>query len=127
MSKEQWQKGYKEIKNVIHNDVGITKEEILDVFRQVAKEEVGALISENSDFLFSTMREVIQSTMINVVNEHRYPRVSGHLHHYRGSQGRGIDSFKDYISGVMKEEIHKKMEEQFEVVINVTEKRTAHD
>jgi hypothetical protein len=122
MAKENWQKGYKEVKNVIHNDVGITKEEILNVFREVAKEEVGKLVSENSSFLFDTLRDVVQNQMVNSVSEHRYPKVGGHIHHYRGSQGRGIDSFKDYVSGVMKEEIVKKMEEQFEVNINVTKK-----
>jgi hypothetical protein len=122
MGKENWKKGYKEVKNVIHNDVGITKEEILNVFREVAKDEIGKLVSENSNFLYNSLREIVQNEMVNAVSEHRYPRISGHMHHYRGSQGRGIDSFKDFVSGVMKEEIARKMEEQFEVKIDVSKK-----
>jgi hypothetical protein len=116
-----WHKGYQEVKNVIHNDIGVTKEEILEVFRQVAKDEIKEIVCENQVFIWDTLREVIRQEMINAVATHRYPKVNGHMWMY-GHNGKGENSFKDYIAGVMKEEIVKQMEEQFEVNINVERK-----
>lgn len=121
MSNENWQKGYKEVKNVIHNEIGLTKEEIKDVFREVAKEEIKQLVEANHPFIFSTMKEVIQAEMQSAVSEHRYPKVNGNMIFY-GKNGQGENSFKDYVSGVMKEEIVRKLEDQFSVDINISER-----
>lgn len=118
MSKNQWHKGYKEVKNIIHNDIGVTKEEILEVFRQVAKEEIQEIVSDKT-FIYQTIREVIHNEMINV-NEHRYPKISGNMHFY-GRDG-GECSFKDFISGVMKEEIVKELRKQIEFTIDINKK-----
>lgn len=121
MENNKWHKGYKEVKNIIHNDIGVSKEEVLDVFRQVAKDEVQKIVSENNKFVFQTIREVIRQEMINAVARNNYPRVNGHMWVY-GHNGKGENSFKDYIAGVMKEEIVKQMEKQFEVNINIDKK-----
>lgn len=120
MSKEQWYKGYKETKNVIHNDIGVTKEEILEVFHQVAKEEIQKIVSDSGTFVYQSIREVIQSEMIDAVDGHRYPKVNGNMLFY-SRNGRGENSFKDYVAGVMKEEILRKMNEQFTVKIDIGE------
>ncbi|PGO60586.1 hypothetical protein [Priestia megaterium] len=120
MSKEQWHKGYKEVKNAIHNDIGVSKEEILEVFRQVAKDEVQKIVSESKPFIYATLREVIKHEMMDAVNEHRYPKVIGNMWSY-GRDG-GKDSFKNFISGVMKEEIVNKLADQFDVQLDI--KRT---
>lgn len=121
MSKETWHKGYQEVKNVIHNDIGITKEEILDVFRQVARDEIEKLISENSGFIYAALTNVIEREMLKAIQEHKYPKVSGHMWDF-GYYGQGKVPFKDYVSGVMKEEIIRRMEEQFIVNVNIDKK-----
>lgn len=120
MSQENWHKNYKEVKNVIHNDIGITKEEIIEVFRQVAKDEIGKIVSENSTFIYQTIQDVIRSSMIDAVKEHRYPKVTGHMWQY-GSNG-GESSFNDFLSGVMKEEIVKQLGDKFVLNLDIEKK-----
>jgi hypothetical protein len=117
-----WHKGYKEVKNTLHNDIGITKEEILDVFRQIAKDEAQKIVVDNSALIYQSIREIIKSEMINAVENHDYPKVRGHLLSYRGNGGHGIDSFKDYVTGVMKEEIINEMRKQFDIELNIDKK-----
>lgn len=122
MSFEAWQKGYHEIKNIIHNDIGVTKEDIREVFRQIAKDEIEKILSEKRAFIHQTIKEVIREEMINAIQDHRYPQISGSTIFYRGNNGSGIDSFKDYVSGVMKEEIIKQMREQFSINLDINKK-----
>ena len=119
MGKENWHPGYKEAKNVIHNDIGVTKEEILDVFREVARIEVEKIVAESKPFIYITMRDVIKSAMTDAIREHRYPKVRGNVDFY-GHNGAGQANFDDYVSGVMKREIVDRMREQFSVNIQVT-------
>jgi len=121
MSKEQWHKGYKEVKNVIHNDIGITKEEILKVFRQIAKDEVHKIVSDNRAFIYTTLKDVIKSEMAEAIHNHKYPKVSGSVWHY-GYNGNGSEEFKSYVSGVMKEEIVKELREQFDISLDIAKK-----
>lgn len=120
MPKEDWQVGYIETKNFIHNEIGMSKEELKEVFRKIAKEEIKQIIVDNRPFIFATMKDVIRNEMIAAVSEHRYPKISGNMHIY-GSNGGG-DSFKDYISGVMKEEIVNELRKQFSIDVNVSER-----
>lgn len=113
-------KNYKEVKNVIHNEMGISKEEILDVFREIAKDEIQKIVKDNSTFIYKSVREIIQQEMIAAISEHKYPKVSGNVWNF--GRGDGIVNFKDYVSGVMKEEILKRMDKQFEVNINIDKK-----
>ncbi|KON87410.1 hypothetical protein AF332_11615 [Sporosarcina globispora] len=121
MSKETWNKGYQEVRNVIHNEIGITKEEVLKVFQQVAKDEIQKIVSEKSGFIYQSIKEIISHEMIKAIQDHKYPKLTGSLWYY-GHEGRGIDTFKDYVSGVMKEEIVKTLSEQFEINLNVNKK-----
>lgn len=138
MSSDTWQKGYKEIKNIIHNDIGISKDEILNVFREMAKEEVKKVINDElldifreiareelkditsgeTYFIRSSIREVIRDQMIDAIQDHRYPKVSGHTFFY-GYNGKGEHSFKDYVSGLMKEEISNMLRSQFDIKLNI--------
>lgn len=113
---------YKETKNVIHNDIGVTKEEILDVFRQVAQDEITKLVSDNQQFIYETLKSVIKDEMIDAIQDHRYPQINGHMTYFRGSNGRGIDSFKDYVAGTMKAELIKEMKEQFSINLDIDKK-----
>lgn len=122
MSFENWQKGYHEVKNIIHNEIGVTKEDIREVFRQIAKDEIQKIVSEKRKFIYETIQDVIRQEMIDSIEDHRYPQISGNMNFYRGSNGKGIDSFKDYVSGVMKEEIVKQMREQFSINLDIDKK-----
>lgn len=121
MKNNNWYRGYKEIKNVIHNDIGATKEEILEVFREVAKEEIKEIVCNNQTFIWKTLQEVIKTEMARAIDNHKYPKVNGHMWDY-GYNGQGVTSFKDYVAGVMKEEIVNRMEEQFSVNVNIEKK-----
>ncbi|WP_137743426.1 hypothetical protein [Robertmurraya siralis] len=121
MENNNWHKGYKEVKNTIHNDIGVTKEEILEVFRQVAKDEIKEIVCENQAFIWNTLQEVIRHEMLKAIQDHKYPKVTGNMWNY-GYNGQGVTSFQDYVSGVMKEEIAKRMEEQFDVSVNINKK-----
>lgn len=118
VGKDNWHKGYKETKNVIHNEMGITKEAIKDIFRDIAKEEIKDLVLNNKPFLKEVMREVIQEEMFASVKEHRYPKIQGNMHIY--TQKGGDADFKDYVSGVMKEEIVRNLAKQFTLNIDIT-------
>jgi len=114
MGKENWQKGYKEVRNIIHNEVGVTKEEVLAVFRQVAKDEIHSLVADNSPFIRQCIREVIRNEMVIAVNSHKYPKVNRSMWNYSAD-----NTFKDYIAGVMKEEITNNLHEQFDLSVNI--------
>lgn len=121
MENNNWHKGYKEVKNTIHNEIGITKEEILEVFRQVAKDEIQKIVSEKRTFIYESIREVIRDEMIDAVSEHKYPKIRGNVWDY-GYNGRGENSFKNFVSGVMKEEIVNSLREQFELDLDIKKK-----
>lgn len=120
MSEKSWHKGYKEVKNVIHNDMGVTKEEVLEVFRQVAKDEIQKQVFENKAFIHQCIKDVIRQEMMQAIEDHRYPQVTRNVFHY-GKNG-GENNFKDYVSGVMKEAIVNELREQFEVNLNIHKK-----
>ena len=120
MSEKSWHKGYKEVKNVVHNDMGVTKEEVLEVFRQVAKDEIQKQVLENKAFIHQCIRDVIRQEMVQAVKDHKYPQVVGNVVHYGRNDGE--NNFKDYVSGVMKEEIVKELREQFELNLNIHKK-----
>lgn len=117
MSQEAWHKGYQEVKNVIHNEIGITKEEILEIFRQVAKDEIQIIVSEKRTFIYNSIKEVIRHEMMNVTEDHNYPRVRKSIWNYTQD-----NSFKDYITGVMKEEIVDSLRSQFNFKFDIDRK-----
>lgn len=119
MSNNNWQKGYKEVKNVIHNDIGVTKDEILEVFREVAKDEIQELVSQNKGFIYGCVNEVIQREMVKAVESKNYPNVLGNMRSYLNE-----NTFQNYIAEVMKNEILKTINTQFEVNVDIGRKNS---
>lgn len=117
MSTETWHKGYQEVKNIIHNEMGITKEEILDIFRQIAKNEIQEILSEKKTFIHDAIREVIKQEMMDAVADHNYPKINKSMWNYTKDH-----SFRDFIVGVMKEEILDNMRQQFEITLDIEKK-----
>jgi hypothetical protein len=120
MSFENWQRSYQEVKNIIHNDIGVSKEDIREVFREIAKEEIGKLVEKNRPFILESVREVIRSEMIKAVKENKYPEVKMHKWFY--GNGDGVVRFEDFIAGVMKDEIADLLYNRFNVSVNVDRK-----
>lgn len=123
MTKPNWQRGYKEVKNAIHNEVGITKEELTDIFREIAREEVKKIVLDNEAFIkdtmHTTMKEIIRSEMLSAISKENYLHVAKD----KGIFGQSYtNSFQSYVSGVMKDEILKRMDEQFSVGLTIQQK-----
>jgi hypothetical protein len=116
MSHKKWHKGYKETKNLIHNEIGVSKEEILEVFKHVAKEEVTKLVKNNTEFIYDSIRDVIREEMIKSISNHKYPHVGRGMWSYGKNEGV---SFQDFVSGVLKEEILRQMQDAFDVSVSV--------
>lgn len=114
---KNWHKGYKEVKNVIHNDIGATKEEILEVFRQVVKDEIGEIISNKKEFIQESIREAVRYEMVKVAEKSNYPKMTNGMWFYNGN-----NSFSKFIAEVMKEEITKAFSEQFDIKLNIDKK-----
>lgn len=127
MSSEAWHKGYQEVRNVIHNEMGVTKQEILEIFKQIARDEIQKILHEQSPLIYSTIMEIvkeqIQDEMYKAILDHKYPRVTNNVWHW-GYNGQGKDSFKDYVAGVMKEEVIKRLEDQFSVNVSIDKKES---
>lgn len=117
MASNNWQKGYKEVKNVIHNEMGITKEEILSIFSEIAKREVQKIVTENRTFIYEVIKEIIREEMANAIKDHKYPKVGINIWDYSNE-----NAFKDYVVGVIKEEIVNMLRKQFEVELDIKKK-----
>ena len=72
---------YQEVKNLIHNELGISKDDIQDIIKQTVREEVGKLIK--SDYMDVLISNLIKSEFRN---------------------GLG-NSFKDNVRGIIAKEI----------------------
>lgn len=123
MTKPNWQRGYKEVKNAIHNEVGMTKQELTDIFREIAREEVQKIVLDNEAFIkdtmHTTMQDIIRSEMQSVISKENYLHVAKD----KGMFGRSYtNSFQSYVAGVMKDEILKRMDEQFHVGLTIDKK-----
>lgn len=114
----EWTAGYKEFKNFLHNDMGISKEQIQEILAKIAREEVLALLGQNGQFVRQAIREIIRDEIKNaLINEH-YPTMKGQTLFY---DKNGNNPFNKFISQVMKEEVLHIFREKFEVGIEIKE------
>lgn len=111
---------YNEVKNVIHNDIGVSKEEILEVFRKIAKDEVEKIVKEDSSFIKECIRSIIKEELFNAVNNKKYPKITKNIWDF--GNGEGKIKFNEYLSDIIKEEVIKQMESQFDINININKK-----
>ncbi len=106
----KWKKGYKEVKNTIHNEIGLTKEEILDVIKGIVKEEVSNTIEKNTDFIRSCLRGVIRERIWDSLDYNAYKR---------GFDFDINNTFREYVAKVIKDEVFKELKENFVIDIDV--------
>lgn len=117
--RSDWAVGYKELKNYIHNDMGISSEHIQEMFREIAREEITKAVGENGRFIVQTMRDIVRAEMVTAIQAEGYPIVTGNLH-YHHKDNR--NPFHQYVSQIMKEEIVSTLRNQFEVGIQINGK-----
>lgn len=114
-------KNYNEVKNLIHNEIGLSKDEITKVFEKIAKDEIEKVVREDKNFIKECIREIIKEEMFNAVNDKKYPsRVSQNIWDY--GRGDGKVKFNEYLSDVIKEEVIHQMQSQFDINININKK-----
>ena len=116
----KWNVGYKEVKNVIHNDMGLSRDDIQNIVRQITREEIAVTIGNNGEFIRHAMKDIMRDEMAIAINADGYPTVRGNMHHY-SKQER--NPFHKFVSGILKEEIINGMREQFDVGVQITPKQ----
>lgn len=119
MSKENWEKGYKEVKNLVHNEIGLEKEEIINIFKKIAKEEVQKIVKEERNFIKDSLREVIKEEMMEATRFNHYPTVTGNMWGYDRKKEH---NFSDFIIDIMKNEVIENLRGQFDVNIEFNKK-----
>lgn len=115
----QWAVGYKELKNFLHNEMGISKEHLHEMFQEIAREEITKAVGENGQFIVQTMKGIVRDEMITALQAEGYPIVKGNLHYHHKDER---NPFHQYVSQIMKEEIVSVLRTQFEVGVQITEK-----
>lgn len=115
-TKPQWMRGYKEVKNFMHNELGITEAEVHEIIRKMVQEEVSEVVGQNGQFIRQTIKEIIREEMLFAINGEKYPRKIGSLLDYR-NEFKG--DFSKFISDILKEEVLHMFRSQFDVGINI--------
>lgn len=113
----QWAVGYKELKNFLHNEMGISKEHLHEMFQEIAREEITKAVGENGQFIVQTMKDIVRDEMITALQAEGYPIIKGNLHYHHKDER---NPFHKYVSQIMKEEIVSVLRTQFEVGVQIT-------
>lgn len=115
----QWAVGYKELKNFLHNDMGITSEHIQEMFQEIAREELTKAVGENGEFIIHAMKDIVRAEMVTALQAEGYPIVNGNLHYHHKDER---NPFHKYISQIMKNEIISVLRTQIEVGVQINTK-----
>lgn len=118
-TKPHWAIGYKEVKNFMHNELGITKEEMHEIITKIVRDEVSDAVGQNGEFIRTAIREIIRQEMIFAINGEEYPRVRRNIWDYTKESK---SPFSKFISDILKEEILEMFRSQFDVGIDIKEK-----
>jgi hypothetical protein len=111
--KPEWIKGYKEVRNYIHNEEGITREELTEIIKKIVKDEVQEVIGQNGIFIYQAVKEIIRQEMVEAMSAQ-----PGYQHYtYRKEK-----SFKDFIAKTIKDEIAEALKSQFEIKLDIEKK-----
>lgn len=118
----------KAVKNHIHNTVGVTKEEILDVIRQETRQELVKLVEKNESFLLESVsdlvRETVRREMLIALSREDFPNLKRSISHI----GTGTDhTFSDYITSVIKNTLMDEMRSSFDVKLVLESKQRTED
>jgi len=98
---------YKEIKNYIHNEAKITKEEIQDIIRQEVKQEVQKMISSKEHLIDSAVTGYLQFAVRNAVTA--------------GGNGYFAKDFKTRVTDSLADEMAKFIRSQIQLDLKIKE------
>ena len=100
-------KNYKEIKNYIHNEEKITKEEIRDIIRQSINEEVQKVVYLKRELIDKTISNYIETAVRNAVT----------------SNGNGYfaNDFKTRVTGRLSDEMANFISKKIQLDIKIKE------
>jgi Arc/MetJ-type ribon-helix-helix transcriptional regulator len=115
--KPEWTIGYKEVKNFMHNDLGITKEQMHEIISKIVKEEVKDLVGQNGEFIRYAIREVIKEEMMHAIYVQKYPTRTRDI--WNRSKP---EEFRKFISDILKEEVVEMLRGQFDISFDFTKK-----
>lgn len=115
-----WEVGYKEVKNLIHNELKMTKEQLDQAIAKLVQKEVADVVGKNHDLIRTSIREIIREEMMVAINSEQYPRVRGNIWDYTP---HSQSSFRQFISDILKEEVIKQLRNEFEVGIQIQSKK----
>lgn len=121
MSKDAWHKGYQEVRNVIHNEMGMTKEELRDIFREIAKEEIHEVVREDPAFIRKCIHDIIKMEMFRAIEDDKYPKIRKSYWNYTDE-----NKFEDFVTDIAKEEILDMIRNNYNInmSLNVQPKKT---
>lgn len=117
--KEQWVAGYKEVKNYMHNELGITKEHMDEIIAKIVRDEVKEVVGQNGGFIRRAIREIMRDEMVKAIYQEKYP--SGRKSFWE-FQKEAKNPFSKFISDILKEEIVQMLRNQFEVGVEIKQK-----
>lgn len=106
MSKE-----YKQLKNFIHNEAGITKEELREMIREVVQVEVKQIVEAKRPYIEETV-EVYTREHINSI-----------IKHGLSDGGRLLYGFKERVSSTLSDAVGKYVASQLNIEVQVKEPR----
>lgn len=127
--KTNWSTGYVETKNFIHNELGLTKENIKEMIAkmaqeeleksgQLAREELLKIISGDTEYIRSIIKDVVREEIKNVLIDEHYPSMRNNVYIY---DKNASNPYNKFISDIVKEEVISTFRNQFEVGINIKE------
>jgi hypothetical protein len=118
---ENWTVGYQEVKNLIHNEMGITKDHMNVVIEKIVREQVGEVVGNSRQFIRQSIKEVIREEMENALLNEHYPEMRRNTY-FHDKNAR--NPFNKFVSQIMKEEIIEMLRTQFDVGLEIKHKET---
>lgn len=117
---------YKETKNLIHNELGITKEEILDIIKleisNAVREEINKVLGEEGEKIksniYPAMKDIVEKNMLEAITAKNYPKVLDGVYFYDNYKDH---TFENFIIDAMKKELVDKLFDKFNVSLKVEE------
>jgi len=100
---EQWVMGYKELKNFIHNEQGITNAEIQEILHKMAFDQLREIIGENGNGIRNMVKEIVHEEMLLMISGSRWNFPGRN----RTEMLRSLlsDQLKDVIGELVKEQL----------------------
>lgn len=100
---EQWVMGYKELKNFIHNEQGISNAEIQEILHKMAFDQLREIIGENGQGIRNMVKEIVHEELLRMISGSRWDFPNNN----RTERMRSLlsDQLKEVIGELVKEQL----------------------